>query len=166
MVRDLVSGVNRGLVITITSHFFIFCEKVIVYKDFKATFKIYRRHFAVEGWLMHRGGGVVGGGGAGTAAGRVLELDHPPAIPAGPTGFHWGAMIAGHHAAAAAGMMQPSLSGTADYGLATTHSPAHSTMPMDLHMSQGFPCYRSVLLHLPIHPRTVELMNGRKILVT
>ncbi|XP_014297576.1 uncharacterized protein LOC103570340 [Microplitis demolitor] len=91
---------------------------------------------------MHRGGGVVGGGGAGTAAGRVLELDHPPAIPAGPTGFHWGAMIAGHHAAAAAGMMQPSLSGTADYGLATTHSPAHSTMPMDLHMSQGFPCYR------------------------
>ncbi|KAH0555295.1 hypothetical protein KQX54_017394 [Cotesia glomerata] len=91
---------------------------------------------------MHRGGGIGGGGGPGTTAGRGLELEHPSTIPTAPASFHWGAMIAGHHAVAAASMMQPSLTGTADYSLATTHSAAHATIPMDLHMSQGFPCYR------------------------
>lgn len=97
---------------------------------------------------MHRGSGVTGGGGGGAAAaaaaGRGLELDHPPAMTTGPTGFHWGAMIAGHHAAAAAaGMMQPPLSSGNDYGLTSAHhGAAHPTMPMDLHVPQGFPCYR------------------------
>ncbi|XP_034948880.1 protein trachealess isoform X3 [Chelonus insularis] len=92
---------------------------------------------------MHRSSGVASGGGPGTAAGRGLELEHPPAMPTGPTGFHWGAMIAGHHAAAAAaGMMQPPLSTGADYSLAAAHGATHPAMPMDLHVSQGFPCYR------------------------
>ncbi|KAK0077625.1 hypothetical protein PV325_003658 [Microctonus aethiopoides] len=88
-----------------------------------------------------RGGGVAGGGGGGTAAGRGLELEHPPTMSGAPAGFHWGAMIAGHHAAAAAGMMQPPLSAGADYSLAGAHGGGHPAMPMDLHVSQGFPCY-------------------------
>ncbi|XP_063993258.1 protein trachealess isoform X3 [Diachasmimorpha longicaudata] len=91
---------------------------------------------------MHRSGGVAGGGGGGAAAGRGLELDHPPAMTAAP-GFHWGAMIAGHHAAAAAGMMQPPLAAGTDYGLSGAHhAGGHPAMPMDLHVPQGFPCYR------------------------
>lgn len=104
---------------------------------------------------MQRGGGVAGGGGGGAAAaaaaaaaGRGLAdlAEHPPAMTGAP-GFHWGAMIAGHHAAAAAGMMQPSLSGVGDYGLGTAHHPTgHPAMPMDLHVpQQAFPCYRFVL---------------------
>lgn len=104
---------------------------------------------------MHRGGGVAGSGAAGAAgiaggsAGsgalpaashRGLELDHPSAMPGAP-GFHWGAMLAGHHA----GMMQPPLSAGGEYAPAPAHhGPTHPAMPMDLHVHQGFPYYRSV----------------------
>ncbi|XP_076161997.1 protein trachealess-like isoform X4 [Ptiloglossa arizonensis] len=106
---------------------------------------------------MHRGGGVAGsgaGGAAGIAGGsagsgvlpaashRGLELEHPSAMPGAP-GFHWGAMLAGHHAAAAAGMMQPPLAAGAEYAPAPAHhGPTHPAMPMDLHVHQGFPYYR------------------------
>ncbi|XP_033330021.1 protein trachealess isoform X2 [Megalopta genalis] len=106
---------------------------------------------------MHRGGGVAGsgaGGAAGIAGGsagsgvlpaaghRGLELEHPSAMPGAP-GFHWGAMLAGHHAAAAAGMMQPPLSAGGEYAPAPAHhGPTHPAMPMDLHVHQGFPYYR------------------------
>lgn len=122
-----------------------------------------RSTFVVEGWLMHRGGGVAGSG-AGGAAGigggsgasgalpstshRGLELEHPSAMPGAP-GFHWGAMLAGHHAAAAASMMQPPLSAAAEYTPAPAHhGPTHPAMPMDLHVHQGFPYYRFVSLLL------------------
>ncbi|KZC05322.1 hypothetical protein WN55_05842 [Dufourea novaeangliae] len=108
---------------------------------------------------MHRGGGVAGSG-AGGAAGitggsagsgvlpapshRGLELEHPSAMPGAP-GFHWGAMLAGHHAAAAAGMMQPPLSAGGEYAPAPAHhGPTHPAMPMDLHVHQGFSYYRLV----------------------
>ncbi|XP_054001337.1 protein trachealess isoform X2 [Hylaeus anthracinus] len=106
---------------------------------------------------MHRGGGVAGsgaGGAAGIAGGsagsgvlpatshRGLELEHPSAMPGAP-GFHWGAMLAGHHAAAAAGMMQPALSAGGEYAPAPAHhGPTHPAMPMDLHVHQGFTYYR------------------------
>lgn len=122
-----------------------------------------RLTFVVEGWLMHRGGGVAGsgaGGAAGIAGGsagsgalpstshRGLELEHPSAMPGAP-GFHWGAMLAGHHAAAAASMMQPPLSAAGEYTPAPAHhGPTHPAMPMDLHVHQGFPYYR--LVHRPI----------------
>lgn len=99
---------------------------------------------------MHRGGGVAGGGagsgGSTAAAGaRALELEHPPTMPGGP-GFSWGAMLAGHHAAAAAGMMQPPLSAGGEYAPAPAHHGAtHPAMPMDLHVSQAFPYYRCVV---------------------
>lgn len=102
--------------------------------------------YVVEGWLMHRGGGVAGGGGNGGPAGgaRGLDLEHPP-MP-GAAGFPWGAMLAGHHhhaAAAAAGMMQPPLSAGGEYAQAAAHHGAtHPAMPMDLHVPQGFPYYR------------------------
>ncbi|CAD1475416.1 unnamed protein product, partial [Heterotrigona itama] len=119
-----------------------------------------RSTFVVEGWLMHRGGGVAGSGAAGGAAGiaggsagssalpstshRGLELEHPSAMPGAP-GFHWGAMLAGHHAAAAASMMQPPLSAAGEYTPAPAHhGPTHPAMPMDLHVHQGFPYYRLV----------------------
>lgn len=108
---------------------------------------------------MHRGGGVAGsgaGGAAGIAGGsagsgalpstshRGLELEHPSAMPGAP-GFHWGAMLAGHHAAAAASMMQPHLSAAGEYTPAPAHhGPTHPAMPMDLHVHQGFPYYRLV----------------------
>ncbi|XP_023315806.1 POU domain, class 4, transcription factor 2-like [Trichogramma pretiosum] len=51
--------------------------------------------------------------------------------------FHWGAVLAG-------GMMQPP-SG-AEYAPAPAHHPAsgagHTSMPIDLHVSQAFPYYR------------------------
>lgn len=102
---------------------------------------------------MHRGGGgsaggAAGGGIVGGAGGshRALELEHPSAMPGAP-GFHWGAMLAGHHAAAAAGMMQPPMSAGGEYvPAAAHHGPAHPAMPMDLHVHQGFPYYRSVLI--------------------
>uniref|UniRef100_A0A6V7IL44 Uncharacterized protein n=1 Tax=Bracon brevicornis TaxID=1563983 RepID=A0A6V7IL44_9HYME len=99
--------------------------------------------------MHHRGGGATTGGGSTTATGRGLELDHPAAMAGTPAGFHWGAMIAGHHAAAAAGMMQPpSLTSTGpDYGITGPHHAGpHPAMPMDLHVPQGFPCYRSVFV--------------------
>ena len=99
---------------------------------------------------MHRGGGGVAGGGAGSggstaaAGARALELEHPPTMPGAP-GFSWGAMLAGHHAAAAAGMMQPPLSAGGEYTPAPAHHGAtHPAMPMDLHVSQAFPYYRFV----------------------
>ncbi|XP_015590968.1 protein trachealess isoform X2 [Cephus cinctus] len=93
---------------------------------------------------MHRGGGVAGApGGHGAPGGaRAIELDHPPAMPGAP-GFPWGAMLAGHHAAAAAGMMQPPLPAAGDYAPAPAHHPSsHPAMPMDLHVPQAFPYYR------------------------
>lgn len=108
---------------------------------------------------MHRGGGVAGSGAAaaagiaGGSAGsgalpstshRGLELEHPSAMPGAP-GFHWGAMLAGPHAAAAASMMQPPLSAGGEYTPAPAHhGTTHPAMPMDLHVHQGFSYYRSV----------------------
>lgn len=84
--------------------------------------------FVVEGWLMHRGG--VAGGGSGGGG------EHPPTMPGAP-GFSWGAMLAGHHAAAAAGTFA---------GGEAHHVATHPPMPMDLHVSQAFPYYRFVFL--------------------
>ncbi|KYN19706.1 hypothetical protein ALC57_07932 [Trachymyrmex cornetzi] len=95
---------------------------------------------------MHRGGGSAGGAAGGGIVGgagshRALELEHPSAMPGAP-GFHWGAMFAGHHAAAAAGMMQPPMSTGGEYvPTAAHHGPAHPAMPMDLHVHQGFPYF-------------------------
>lgn len=99
----------------------------------------------VEGWLMHRGGGVAGGGtgSAGSASAttgtRALELEaRPPSMPGAPS-FTWGAVFAGHHAT---GMMQPPLSAAAEYAPAPAHHAAHPAMPMDLHVSPAFSYYR------------------------
>ncbi|XP_051157483.1 protein trachealess isoform X3 [Leptopilina boulardi] len=73
---------------------------------------------------MHRGG-VAGGGSGGSG-------EHPPTMPGAP-GFSWGAMLAGHHAAAAAGTFA---------GGEAHHVATHPPMPMDLHVSQAFPYYR------------------------
>ncbi|KYN43179.1 hypothetical protein ALC56_02361 [Trachymyrmex septentrionalis] len=116
---------------------------------------------------MHRGGGSAGGAAGGGIVGgaggshRALELEHPSAMPGAP-GFHWGAMFAGHHAAAAAGMMQPPMSTGGEYvPTAAHHGPAHPAMPMDLHVHQGFP-YFPTTLHLT--PIRVD-MNKKKELV-
>lgn len=108
--------------------------------------------FVVEGWRMHRGGGSAGGAAGGGIVGgaggshRALELEHPSAMPGAP-GFHWGAMFAGHHAAAAAGMMQPPMSASGEYvPAAAHHGPAHPAMPMDLHVHQGFPYFPTRLV--------------------
>lgn len=90
---------------------------------------------------MHRSGSVAGANAAGApAASRgALELEHPSSMP-GASGFHWGAMLAGHHAA---GIMQPPLATGSDYAAASAHhASAHPSMPMDLHVHQGFPYYR------------------------
>ncbi|XP_066591434.1 protein trachealess isoform X1 [Prorops nasuta] len=85
---------------------------------------------------MHRGGGGVAGGSGVGGVGGVVGGRGSTGAPRGFEGlggaptFHWGAMLAGHHA----GLAPPT-----DYTPAP-HPPAHH--PMDLHVHQGFPYYR------------------------
>ncbi|KAF7284677.1 hypothetical protein GWI33_021765 [Rhynchophorus ferrugineus] len=59
-----------------------------------------------------------------------FELDHPGSFSTSP----WAAVL-GHHAAAAASIMQTG----EPHGYGAAHHPA---APMDLHMPQAFPYYR------------------------